>query len=79
MLKSYEAIYDRGRLHWTRDKPPDSRMRVIVTVIEEEIEALEATQRKALLDQARGSVTPRRTKAEIDRDISEMRSEWRRD
>ncbi|MCX7111796.1 MAG: hypothetical protein WCI11_00915 [Candidatus Methylumidiphilus sp.] len=36
MLKSFEAVYDHGKLHWL-DEPPDARhrMRVIVTVVHE--------------------------------------------
>jgi hypothetical protein len=35
MLKSYEAIYDHGRLKWIKDKPPMKTGRIIVTVLEE--------------------------------------------
>lgn len=34
MLKSYEAIYDHGQLHWLKDKPDTEQARVIVTVVE---------------------------------------------
>jgi hypothetical protein len=36
MLHSYEAIYDHGQLKWLKDAPKPARMRVIVTVLEEE-------------------------------------------
>jgi hypothetical protein len=35
MLRSYEAIYTHGQLHWLKDAPQESALRVIVTVIEE--------------------------------------------
>jgi len=35
MLHSYEAIYDHGQLHWLKDAPQETALRVIVTVIEE--------------------------------------------
>ncbi len=36
MLKSFEAVYDHGQLHWLNDTPnTPHRMRVIVTVVEE--------------------------------------------
>ncbi len=35
MLRSYEAIYDQGRLRWIKDAPKETHLRVIVTVIEE--------------------------------------------
>ena len=34
MLKSFEAIYDQGQLYWLEDAPEKSRMKVIMTVIE---------------------------------------------
>lgn len=35
MLKSYEAIYDRGHLKWLADAPAVETARVIVTVLTE--------------------------------------------
>ena len=35
MLQSFEAVYDQGRLHWLKDAPEKSNVKVIVTVIEE--------------------------------------------
>lgn len=36
MLKSFEAVYDHGHLHWLTDSPNvNARMRVIVTVVQE--------------------------------------------
>jgi hypothetical protein len=34
MLQSYEAIYERGRLHWLDEMPDKEPVRVIVTVVE---------------------------------------------
>ena len=42
MLHSYEAIYDHGQLKWLKDAPKQARVRVIVTVLEEE--SFEATR-----------------------------------
>ena len=39
MLQSYEAIYDHGRLIWTKDMPVLVRARVIVTLIDEQCAA----------------------------------------
>ena len=36
MLPSYEAVYDHGRLSWTKDAPDPERVRVIVTLIKEQ-------------------------------------------
>lgn len=35
MLKSYEAIYDHGKLKWLKDSPGEENIRVIVTILEE--------------------------------------------
>ena len=36
MLKSFEAVYDHGQLHWLDESPNTmQRMRVIVTVVQE--------------------------------------------
>lgn len=36
MLKSYEAIYEKGRLKWLNEEPQVATARIIVTIIEEE-------------------------------------------
>ncbi len=35
MLKSYEAIYDHGKLKWLKDSPGEDKIRVIVTILGE--------------------------------------------
>ena len=35
MLKSYEAIYENGRVIWLDEQPPLTSARLIVTVLEE--------------------------------------------
>lgn len=35
MLKSYEAIYENGKLTWLADQPEINSARIIVTVLEE--------------------------------------------
>ncbi|MEI2780458.1 MAG: hypothetical protein V9H25_04080 [Candidatus Competibacter sp.] len=35
MLKSYEAIYAHGQIHWLGEAPPLDRARIIVTVLDE--------------------------------------------
>ncbi len=39
MLQSYEAIYDNGTLKWVKDSPQHDKLKVIVTVVEENISA----------------------------------------
>ena len=35
MLKSYEAIYENGRVIWVNEQPPLTSVRLIVTVLGE--------------------------------------------
>lgn len=37
MLKSYEAIYENGQIKWLADQPSNDSVRIIVTVLEENI------------------------------------------
>lgn len=78
MLKSYEAVYEDGTLQWLREKPAAKRMRVIVTVLEEEADARSLVTRKALLERTKGCVRPGKSIEEIDSDIRQMRAEWER-
>ncbi|CAK0753660.1 conserved hypothetical protein [Gammaproteobacteria bacterium] len=32
MLKSYEAIYDHGKIQWLSESPPNERFKIIVVV-----------------------------------------------
>lgn len=78
MLKSYEAFLDHGELKWVGDRPPDGRMKVIVTVVEEEVLSQRAAL-LALLDRTRGCVKPPKSTQEIDSDLRAMRAEWERE
>jgi len=69
MLKSYEAVYEDGTLRWVREKPAAKRMKVIVTVLEEETDAQTAIDRKTILERARGCVRPGKSVEEIDADL----------
>jgi hypothetical protein len=79
VLKSYEAVYEDGKLSWIRDQPHAKRMRVIVTVLEEETSPQASADRAILLERTRGCVTPPKSIAEIDNDIRKMRAEWERE
>ena len=35
MLKSYEAIYDNGRIQWLKEEPETKNVRVIITILED--------------------------------------------
>lgn len=79
MLRSYEAVYEDGKLSWVRDRPDAKKMRVIVTVLEEETDPQAVASRKILLERSRGCVRPPRSIEQIDTDIREMRAEWERE
>jgi hypothetical protein len=79
MLKSYEAVYEDGKLRWIREQPVSKRMRVIVTVLEEETDADAAALRKAMFERTKGCVKPGKSIEEIDADIRQMRAEWERE
>jgi hypothetical protein len=78
MLKSYEAVYEDGKLRWVREQPDARRMKVIVTVLEEETDAQRAVTGKALLERTKGCVRPGRSREEIDANVRQMRDEWQR-
>ncbi len=79
MLKSYEAVYEDGKLRWIREQPASKKMRVLVTVLEEETDAATPAALKAMLERAKGCVRPRKSIEEIDADIREVRAEWERE
>ncbi len=80
MLKSYEAVYEDGKLRWIREHPAARRMKVIVTVLEEDPDAAHGEiVRKALLERTKGCVRPARSLEEIDADVRQMRDEWQRE
>ena len=58
MLKSYEAVYEDGTLRWVREQPEAKRMRVIVTVLEEEADNRASATRKALVEVRKDACSP---------------------
>jgi hypothetical protein len=79
MLKTYEAVYEDGRLSWVRELPAARRMKVTVTVLEEETNAQQGLTGKALLERTKGRVRPGESLEEIDADVRQMRDEWQRE
>lgn len=39
MLKSYQAIYERGSIRWLFDQPQDETAQIIVTVLNQQVAA----------------------------------------
>ncbi len=82
MLKSYDAVYDHGQLHWIQQPPPNisQKMRVIV-VLEVPQKQEEPIQESihALLQRTRGVLGNGKTLEDIDREILTMRQEWQRE
>ena len=82
MLKSYEAVYDHGQLHWIQHPPLDmtQTMRVMVMLeVPQKQKAQTQESIHALLQRTRGVVGKGKTLAEIDREILTMREEWQRE
>lgn len=46
MLKSYEAIYDHGKIQWLSGPPPNQRFKIVVVVEQPESAVVEPAPRK---------------------------------
>jgi hypothetical protein len=81
MLKSYEAVYQNGHLHWLGMPPPREieKRHVLVVVDLDKQTDKPATDIHQLLAKTRGCIKPLATVDEIDHDIAQMRSEWDRE
>ena len=81
MLKSYEAVYQNGHLHWIGLAPPMDieRHHVKVIVDMEEKRDKPAKSIRQLLAKTRGCLKPLQTIDNIDADISKIRAEWNRE
>ena len=75
MLKSYEAVYHNGHLHWLGMPPPlEIEKRHVMVVVDLDMKATKSTTNiRQLLAQTRGCVKPLRSIDEIDKNISELR------
>lgn len=81
MLKSYEAVYHNGHLHWLGMPPPrEIEKRHVMVVVDLEKKADKPSPDiRQLLVQTRGCLKPLRTIDDIDKDVAQMRSEWDRE
>ncbi len=79
MLKTYEAIYEDGKLRWVREQPVGRRMKVMVTVLENEPDAQTVAAGKEIWRRSKGCVTPGKSIEEIDAYIRRIRAEWERE
>ncbi len=57
MLKSYEAIYDHGKIQWLAELPDVEQARIIVTILPETIPANEVTFKRRPPAKLKGSAT----------------------
>jgi hypothetical protein len=81
MLKSYEALYHNGHLHWLGMPPPreiEKRHVMVVVDLDKNVNS-PTTDIRRLLAQSRGCIKPLRAINDIDKDIVQMRSEWDRE
>jgi hypothetical protein len=80
MPKTYEAMYNDGRLRWIGHGPPGRSLKLRVTVIEDEEGKSEGVKaRLNVLQRTRGCAKPPMSRDDIDLAVREMRNEWRRD
>jgi hypothetical protein len=81
MLKSYEAVYHNGHLHWLGIPPPqDIEKRHVMVVVDLEKNAIKpTTDIHQLLTRTRGCLKPLKSVCNIDESITQMRSEWDRE
>lgn len=78
MLKSFEAIYHNGHLHWLGIPPPQEieRRHVMVEADLENDAAKPTPDIQHLLAKTRGCLKPLRAIDDIDNYMAQMRSEW---
>ncbi|MGR8934319.1 MAG: hypothetical protein ACU837_08010 [Gammaproteobacteria bacterium] len=57
MLKSYEAIYDHGKIEWLTTPPPGEHFRMLVVVEQPESTVPKARKRRVPPPELKGSVT----------------------
>ena len=81
MLKSYEALYHNGHLHWLGMPPPreiEKRHVMVIVDLDKKVDS-PTTDIRRILAQSRGCIKPLRAINDIDKDIVQMRSEWDRE
>ncbi len=80
MAKSYQAVYEQGRLRWLGNPPNMQKARVLVTVLDAEspADAARAEQIRQRLEQTRGAWGKISDPATLDAEIKALRDEWQR-
>lgn len=81
MLKSYEAVYQNGQLHWVGARPPKEieHQHVMVIVDLDKLDAQPTKNIRRLIENSRACVKPLMDIDEIDASVLKMRSEWDRE
>jgi hypothetical protein len=79
MSKTYEAIYEDGRLQWLGAQPGAGRYRLQVTIIDASPPQHSAQEVHGMLEATHGARGRGKTLEEIDAEIDWMRAEWDRD
>lgn len=76
MLKSYEAMYEKGRLKWVQGKPEIEDGEKVIVVVETRVPPKRRKQEiHKALKEARGAWGTGKSLAEIDREIEARRTE----
>lgn len=78
MLKSYEALYEKGRLKWVQGKPDIQDGEKVIVVVETQILPKRPRQEiHRALKEARGAWGRGKSLEEIDREIEARRTaDW---
>ena len=81
MLKSFEALYHKGHLHWIGASPPEEieRRRVVVVIDLEKRPVQSGVKLRMLLSRTRACLEPLRSIQEIDNELAKTRTEWDRE
>ena len=78
MLKSYEAIYEKGSVRWLGKAPILTDGERIIVVVDEMAVGKRSEAARKVLDEAWGAWGLGQTLAEIDRAVTTMREDWER-
>lgn len=79
MPKTYEAIYDDGRLKWLGEQPGPGRQHVLVTVLSHsEPSSHSRAEVRQMLEATRGAWGTGSSLEAVDAEVQQLRDEWDR-
>ncbi|GIV59520.1 MAG: hypothetical protein KatS3mg043_0609 [Rhodothermaceae bacterium] len=78
MQKTFEALYEDGRLTWLGERPESGRFHVLVTIVDRAGRARNREEVHRVLEATRGACGGGKSLEELDAELEQMRSEWER-